>query len=48
MKLKLIEYKNSSDDEMIIVLDEKKDTAESMSKIEYERRQAANEAITEL
>jgi hypothetical protein len=46
--MKLIKYKNSSDDEMIIVLDEKNDKAESMSQIEYERRQTANEAITEL
>jgi hypothetical protein len=38
--MKLIEYKNSSDDEMIIVIDEENDTAESMSLAEYNRRQA--------
>ena len=39
--MKLINYKNSSDDEMIIVINEENDTAESMSKIEYDRRKAA-------
>jgi hypothetical protein len=42
--MKLIKYKNSSDDEMIIVINDENDTAESMSQVEYERRQAANEA----
>jgi hypothetical protein len=41
--MKLIKYKNSSDDEMIIVINDENDTAESMSQVEYERRQAANE-----
>ena len=41
--MKLIKYKNSSDDEMVIVINEQNDTAESMSQIEYERRQAAND-----
>ena len=45
--MKLIKYKNSSDDEMVIVINEQNDTAESMSQIEYERRQAANEASPE-
>ena len=39
--MKLIQYKNSSDDDMVIVINEESDTAESMSQIEYERRQAA-------
>jgi hypothetical protein len=38
--MKLIEYKNSSDDKMIIVIDEENDSAESMSQNEYNRRQA--------
>ena len=38
--MKLINYKNSSDDDMVIVINEENDTAESMSKIEYDRRQA--------
>jgi hypothetical protein len=38
--MKLIQYKNSSDDEMVIVINEENDSAESMSQIEYERRQA--------
>lgn len=47
--MKLIQYKNSTDDEMVIVIDEENDSAESMSQIEYDRRQAelkANEAKT--
>ena len=39
--MKLINYKNSSDDEMIIVINEENNTAESMSQIEYDRRKVA-------
>ena len=38
--MKLINYKNSSNDDMVIVINEENDSAESMSKVEYERRQA--------
>jgi len=44
--MKLIEYKNSSDDEMIIVIDEENDTAESMSLAEYNRRLLEAEQFT--
>ena len=38
--MKLINYKNSSNDDMVIVINEENDSAESMSNVEYERRQA--------
>ena len=44
--MKLIQYKNSSDDDMVIVINEENDTAESMSQVEYERRQAEQDEAT--
>jgi hypothetical protein len=36
----ITEYENLSGEPMILIIDEENDTAESMSKAEYERRQA--------
>ena len=44
--MKLINYKNSSDDDMVIVINEENDSAESMSQIEYERRQTEQDEAT--
>ena len=40
MTIQVIEYKNTTDDEMVLLLDEENDRAESMTKAEYDRRQA--------
>jgi hypothetical protein len=46
MTIQVIEYKNTTDDEMVLLLDEANDKAESMSKAEYDRRQAEAEHFT--
>lgn len=39
--MEIIEYKNTADEDMILLIDEENDKAESMPKSVYEDRQAA-------
>jgi hypothetical protein len=39
MTIQVIQYQNTTGDEMILLLDEANDKAESMTKAEYDRRQ---------
>ena len=41
MTIQVIEYQSTTGDEMILLLDEANDKAESMTKAEYNRREAA-------
>jgi hypothetical protein len=40
MTIQVIKYQSTTGDEMILLLDEENDKAESMTKAEYDRRQA--------
>jgi len=41
MTIQVIEYQSTTGDEMILLLDEANDKAESMTKAEYNRRESA-------